>query len=82
MRTLGLDLHPELAGDYFRHYRRVVYLVQRYCAPAVDQAAAIARRLGLEFEFRITGYGELERSLRQVAARTVDVRLGQAPWRR
>ena len=29
VRELGLDRHPELRDDYFRHYRRVVWLAQR-----------------------------------------------------
>ena len=37
---LGLDRHPELLDDYFRHYRRVVYLAQ---APT---PALMARRRG------------------------------------
>src|SRR5579862_2446675 len=28
IRGLGLDEHPELADQYFRHYRKLVYLAQ------------------------------------------------------
>ena len=28
VRELGLDRHPELRDDYFRHYTRVVWLAQ------------------------------------------------------
>ena len=58
-RGLGLDRHPELAGEYFRHYRRLVYLSQSPSAQAEARAREIAVGLGLEFELRITGYGEL-----------------------
>ena len=68
--TLGLDRHPELAGEYFRNYRRVVYLTQVPDEGLKTDAETIARRLGLEFEARLTGYGELETSLRDFARRT------------
>lgn len=63
-RGLGLDRHPELARDYFRHYRRLVYLAQSPSTTAQEQARQIAQSLGLEFEFRVTGYGELGSRLR------------------
>jgi hypothetical protein len=58
-RGLGLDKHPELASEYFRHYRKLVYLAQNPAPEAEEQARQIAQRMGLEFEFRVTGYGEL-----------------------
>jgi hypothetical protein len=57
-RGLGLDRHPQLAHEYFRHYRKLVYLAQSPRAHAEEQARQIAHRMGLEFDFRITGYGE------------------------
>jgi hypothetical protein len=30
MSEVGLDRHPELWGDYFGSYRRVVWLAQRW----------------------------------------------------
>ena len=58
-RGLGLDRHPQLAGEYFRNYRRLIYLAQNPAPGAEQQAREIAQRMGLEFEFRLTGYGEL-----------------------
>jgi hypothetical protein len=58
-RGLGLDKHPQLAGEYFRNYRRLIYLAQNPAPAAEQQAREIAQRMGLEFEFRVTGYGEL-----------------------
>jgi hypothetical protein len=81
-RTLGLDVHPELAAEYFRNYRRVVYLVQDRAGNAAAQAALIARRLGLAFEQRVTGYGELERSLQRFAAGEADSRVERVAWLR
>jgi hypothetical protein len=69
--TLGIDRHPELVGEYFRHYRRVVYLVQVADAKLTLQARAIAERLGLAYEQRVTGYGDLAGSLERRLARTV-----------
>jgi hypothetical protein len=37
----------------------VVYLAQIRSAPLLDEARRIASSLGLEFEHRHTGYGEL-----------------------
>jgi len=62
-RGLGLDRHPELASEYFRHYRRLTYLAQREQPEACDRARAIAESLGLEFHYHFTGYGELGRTL-------------------
>ena len=67
-RGLGLDRHPELLPDYFRNYRRLVYLSQRDDVELVATARRAAARLGLAFEHRVTGYGELATSI--VAAAT------------
>lgn len=64
-RGLGLDRHPELQPQYFAHYRRLVYLAQRHDPDLAVAAQSIASRLGLEYHFRHTGYGGLERSLRR-----------------
>jgi Protein of unknown function (DUF1638) len=58
-RGLGLDEHPELADEYFRHYRKLVYLAQTRSPETYEQAEQIARRMGFAFEYRFTGYGEL-----------------------
>ena len=67
--SLGLDRHPELAAEYFRHYRRVVYLAQAPDDELTRQAAAVATRLGLTFERRVTGYGGLATGLADVVGR-------------
>jgi hypothetical protein len=63
MRGLGLDRHPELFSSYFGNYRKLVYLAQAPGAQSVQQARAIATQMGLEFEYRQTGYGTLESTL-------------------
>jgi hypothetical protein len=69
IRGLGLDRHPEIAGQYFGNYRRLVYLAQLPSPERIAAARAAAGRLGLAFEYRRTGYGALEHSLRAVSAR-------------
>ncbi len=56
---LGLDRHPELLPDYFGAYRRLVYLAQTDDPALTARARAAADRLGLAFERRATGFGEL-----------------------
>jgi hypothetical protein len=58
-RGLGLDRHPDLAADYFRGYDRLVFLAQTEDAALTARAEAAAARLGLAFERRFTGYGDL-----------------------
>ncbi len=63
IQGLGLDRHPELAQEYFRNYRRLLYLAQTESAEARAAAQQIAQRMGFEFEYRFTGYGELAQQL-------------------
>jgi hypothetical protein len=56
---LALDRHPELRDDYFGNYTKLVYLAQIEDPELYRQAEAAAVRLGLAFEYRLTGYGEL-----------------------
>lgn len=60
---LGLDRHPELLADYFGNYTKIVFLAQTRDPDLATRAEAAARRLGLAYEYRFTGYGELERDL-------------------
>ena len=60
---LGLDKHPELRDDYFQHYEKVVYLAQTRDYDLERKAEAAAIKLGLDYEYRFTGYGELESDL-------------------
>ncbi|MCB1382550.1 MAG: DUF1638 domain-containing protein [Notoacmeibacter sp.] len=59
IRPLGLDRHPELVADYFGNYEKLVYLAQTE-DPALDAVAEkAAALLGLTYERRFTGYGDL-----------------------
>lgn len=66
-KPMGLDRHPELRDMYFGNYRKLVYQAQRD-DPALDaRAADWALRLGLDYERRLTGYGDLATTLARVA---------------
>jgi hypothetical protein len=64
VRGLGLDRHPELLPLYFGNYRRLVYLAQTHDEGLIARARAAALRLGLAFELRHTGHGELGSAIR------------------
>lgn len=62
-RPLGLDRHPELRDIYFGNYETLVYLAQTDDPALDDKARAAAGRLGLRYERRFTGYGDLAEAL-------------------
>ncbi|TPL95401.1 DUF1638 domain-containing protein [Mesorhizobium sp. B2-3-12] len=67
MKPLGLDKHPELIKDYFGNYERLIYLAQTD-DPELDKVAEkAATLLGLAYERRSTGYGDLTPELARVA---------------
>ena len=62
-KPMGLDRHPQLRDMYFGNYEKLVYLAQTN-APELDtQAEEAAERLGLKYERRFTGYGDLATEL-------------------
>lgn len=65
---LGLDRHPELLPMYFGNYRRLVYLAQTDDPELDARAIAAAARLGLTYERRLTGFGELATSIQHAVA--------------
>jgi hypothetical protein len=64
---LGLDRHPELLPMYFGNYTKIVYLAQTRDEEIARRAMAAAKKLGLGYEYRYVGYGELLDGLRQRA---------------
>jgi hypothetical protein len=68
MKPLGLDRHPELIPDYFGNYEKLIYLAQTN-DPELDKVAeSAAKLLGLTYERRATGYGDLTAGLAKAAA--------------
>ncbi|MBZ4021661.1 hypothetical protein CKO11_04200 [Rhodobacter sp. TJ_12] len=58
-RPMGFDRHPELIPMMFGNYEKLVFLAQTD-DPALDEKArAAAQKLGLAYERRLTGYGDL-----------------------
>jgi hypothetical protein len=70
IHSLGIDRHPELAGEYFRNYRKLTYLAQTRPSPFSAQARLIAERLNLQYEELFTGFGGLADQLGALASRT------------
>ncbi|CDZ35478.1 Hypothetical protein NGAL_HAMBI1145_28680 [Neorhizobium galegae bv. officinalis] len=66
IEPLGLDRHPQLKEMYFGNYRKLVYLSQEEDEVLQDKARGAADYLGLEYEYRFTGYGDLTQALRSV----------------
>jgi len=67
IKGMGLDRFPELMEAYFGNYKRLVYLAQTEDAELVAKARAAAERLGLDYEYRLTGYGELTEFMERAA---------------
>ena len=62
-KPLGLDRHPDLISMYFGNYTKLVYQAQNPTDALIEQARGYADKMGLEFEYRPTGYGDLEAEL-------------------
>ena len=58
-KGMGFDRHPELVQMMFGNYEKIVYLAQTDNPDIEVKARAAADRLGLDFEMRRTGYGDL-----------------------
>jgi len=68
VKGMGLDKYPGMRDMMFGNYKRVVYFAQVE-NPEVDRMAeAAAERLGLEYEKRVTGYGDLASFMTESAA--------------
>ncbi|MEO1918217.1 MAG: DUF1638 domain-containing protein [Paracoccaceae bacterium] len=62
-KPMGLDRHPQLRDMLFGNYEKLVYLAQKD-QPELDRLAEeAAQRLGLAYERRFTGYGDLTSEL-------------------
>mgnify|MGYP001154452340 CR=1 FL=1 len=69
-KPMGLDRHPELRDMLFGNYTKLVYQAQTQDPALTEKARDCATRLGLDFEYRFTGYGDLKTALAQQAAKS------------
>ena len=67
-RPMGFDRHPELIGMMLKGYEKLVYLAQTDDPDLDARARDAAARLGLAYERRATGYGDLAPVLAAAAA--------------
>jgi hypothetical protein len=63
LAELGLDRYPELWGDYFGHYRRLIWLAQEPSPALAAQADRVAAMFGLPLTRIETGVSRLEAAL-------------------
>lgn len=68
-KPMGLDRHPELRDMLFGNYTKLVYQAQTEDPALLAKARDCANRLGLAFEYRFTGYGDLATALQRQATR-------------
>jgi hypothetical protein len=63
IKSMGLDRFPQLKQEYFRNYKRLVYLVQNDDPQYRQKAHEVAEYLELPLTIIETGYGSLEERL-------------------
>lgn len=66
-KPMGFDRHPELIPMMFGNYTKLVYQAQTEDLELDTKARDCAARLGLTYERRYTGYGDLGRALARFA---------------
>jgi hypothetical protein len=66
LSELGLDRHPELWGDYFGHYSRIVWLAQRPSSALEAEAQGVAELFGLPLAVLVVGVSALEVELEEL----------------
>ena len=66
-KPMGLDRHPALRDMYFGNYTKLVYQAQTDDPALEAKARDCAARLGLAYERRFTGYGDLAVEMARMA---------------
>ena len=64
--ALGLDRREDMADFVFANYEKVIYIAQTDDAELRIKAEGIARKLGLAYEYRFTGYGDMGTAMGQI----------------
>ncbi|NCF48450.1 MAG: DUF1638 domain-containing protein [Bacteroidetes bacterium] len=59
MQGMGLRRHPQLRDMYFGNYTRALYIAQIEDKDLARRARIAAAALGLDYEYRFSGYGTL-----------------------
>jgi hypothetical protein len=67
IEPLKLDKHPELREMVFGNYTKIVYLAQTEDPALQEKAKWAADYLGLDYEYRFTGYGDLTPAILEAA---------------
>lgn len=67
----GLIRHPQLKDEYFRHYRRVMYLVQSHLLELSRLPCQHADWLQLEYVEDFTGLAPVNRRAHSVYSRGI-----------
>ena len=67
IEPLKLEQHPELKQMVFGNYTKIVYLAQTVDLELQKKAKWAADYLGLDYEYRFTGYGDLTEDLTRAA---------------
>jgi len=68
---LGLDRFPELFDDYFKHYKKMVYLAQTENPELQELAKQHSDAFGLEYEYRFVGIQSLSPVVESIFATEV-----------
>lgn len=68
-KGMKLDQHPELRDMFFGNYTTLIYQAQTDNPALDDKARVCADRLGLDYQRRFTGYGDLASRLAKLADR-------------
>lgn len=66
IEPLKFDKHPELIPMVFGNYEKIVYLAQTEDTALQEKAKWAADYLGLAYEYRYTGMGDLEPALKNI----------------
>ncbi len=66
-KPMGFDRHPELIPMMFGNYEKLIYQAQTDDRALDARARMAAERLGLAYERRFTGYGDLATALERAA---------------
>lgn len=69
LKELGIEDSPELLSMYFGNYHSVLYMSQQEDFPFRLQAQKAATALGLAYQEKYTGYGQLEVALKQITVK-------------